>query len=217
MEYSKVQAGDRAPAFSLLDDAGNTVTLASLAGKRVVLYFYPKDDTSGCTVEACEFRDLFPRFIKGDAVVLGVSPDSVASHAKFKAKYQLPFALLADTEQACAEAYGVWREKSMYGRKYMGMMRTTYVISPTGIVERVWEKVKHEGHAAEVDAFLRGEAVASVAKAPAKKAAAKKAPAKKASAKKGPAKPAPRKVAAKKQSKPVSKGGTPTPRAAKKK
>ena len=138
MEYSKVQAGDRAPAFSLLDDSGNTVSLAALKGKRVVLYFYPKDDTSGCTIEACEFRDLMPRFTSGDAVVLGVSPDSVASHVKFKAKYRLPFALLADTEHAAAEAYGVWREKSMYGRKYMGMMRTTYVISSTGIFVALW-------------------------------------------------------------------------------
>jgi peroxiredoxin Q/BCP len=180
MEYAAVQVGDRAPAFSLSDDAGNIVSLGALKGKRVVLYFYPKDDTSGCTIEACEFRDLFPRFTAGDAVVLGVSPDSVASHAKFKAKYQLPFALLADTEHRCAEAYGVWQEKSMYGRKYMGMMRTTFVISPTGIVERVWEKVKHEGHAAEVAAFLRGETATRGAKAPTKRAApAKKSPAKK--------------------------------------
>lgn len=187
MEYSKVQPGDRAPAFSLQDDAGNTVSLAALKGKRVVLYFYPKDDTSGCTVEACEFRDLLPRFTKGDAVVLGVSPDSVASHAKFKAKYQLTFPLLADTEHTAAEAYGVWREKSMYGRKYMGMMRTTYVISPTGVVEQVWEKVNHEGHAAEVEAFLRGEAPpakpTAVKKAAVKKAAAKKPAAKKPAAK----------------------------------
>lgn len=171
MEYSKVQPGDRAPAFSLVDDSGRSVSLAAFTGQRVVLYFYPKDDTSGCTIEACEFRDLFPRFRKGDAVVLGVSPDSVASHAKFKAKHALPFPLLADTEHTVAEAYGVWREKSMYGRKYMGIMRTTYVISASGVVERVWEKVKHEGHAAEVEAYLRG---ATPARPAAKRAAKKK-------------------------------------------
>ena len=109
-----------------------SLTLSSLQGRPVVLYFYPKDDTSGCTTEACEFRDLFPRFDQGKAVILGVSPDPVKSHAKFKAKYELPFTLLADTEKAIAQAYDVWKEKSMYGRKYMGVERTTFVIDAKG-------------------------------------------------------------------------------------
>lgn len=165
--YSTVQAGDRAPAFTLPDDTGTPVALTKLKGKRVVLYFYPKDATTGCTIEACEFRDLLPRFRAADAVVLGISPDSVKSHAKFKAAQQLTFPLLADTEHAVAEKYGVWREKMLYGRKYMGVMRTTYVISPTGRVERVWENVQHEGHAAEVEAYLRGEQPAPARRKPA--------------------------------------------------
>lgn len=155
--YSAVRAGDRAPMFTLPDDTGTPVSLARLKGRRVVLYFYPKDATTGCTIEACEFRDLLPRFEAADAVVLGISPDSVRSHAKFKAAQGLTFPLLADTEHEVVEKYGVWREKMLYGRKYMGVMRTTYVISATGRVERVWEHVKHEGHAAEVEAYLRGE------------------------------------------------------------
>jgi peroxiredoxin Q/BCP len=115
-----------------------------------VLYFYPKDDTSGCTTEACELRDAFPRFTSANAVILGVSPDSVASHAKFKKKYALPFTLLADTDHAIADAYGVWKQKSMYGRKYMGVERTTFVIGADGRVARVFEKVKPAGHAADV-------------------------------------------------------------------
>lgn len=170
--YSKIDVGDRAPTFTLPDDSGAAVSLASFRGKRVVLYFYPKDATSGCTIEACEFNELLPRFSAESAVVLGVSPDSVKSHAKFKAKHGLGFALLADTEHAVAEAYGVWAEKSMYGNKYWANMRTTYVIDAKGVVERVWEKVAHEGHAAEVNAYLRGEQVAAPAKT--KRAAKKK-------------------------------------------
>lgn len=148
------QPGDLAPDFTVLTDTGETLTLSALKGHPVVLYFYPKDDTSGCTTEACEFRDLFPRFDGNKAVILGVSPDPVKSHAKFKAKYELPFTLLADTEKAIAQAYDVWKEKSMYGRKYMGVERTTFVIDAQGRVVRVFEKVKPAGHAAAVMAVL---------------------------------------------------------------
>ena len=142
--------GTKAPAFSLASDSGETVTLAGLKGKKVVLYFYPKDDTSGCTVEACEFRDDWPAVRKAGAVVLGVSPDSVASHLKFKQKFDLPFSLLADDGHAVAERYGVWGEKSMYGRKYFGVNRTTFVIDEEGRIVKVFEKVRPKGHAAEV-------------------------------------------------------------------
>jgi peroxiredoxin Q/BCP len=144
------QPGTPAPDFTLQTDTGESLALSALRGRPVVLYFYPKDDTSGCTTEACEFRDLFPRFATTGATVLGVSPDGVKSHAKFKAKYALPFTLLADTEHAVADAYGVWKEKSMYGRKYMGVERTTFVIDADGRVARVFEKVKPAGHADEV-------------------------------------------------------------------
>ena len=146
--------GEQAPEFTLESDEGKQVSLKSLRGAPVVLYFYPKDDTSGCTTEACEFRDLFPRFEAGGAVVLGVSPDDVKSHVKFKKKYGLPFTLLADTEKEAAQAYGVWKEKSMYGRKYMGVERTTFLIDAKGKVARVFEKVKPAGHAAEVQGAL---------------------------------------------------------------
>lgn len=174
--YSNVRVGDVAPVFNLPDDTGNYVNLGTLRGQRVVLYFYPKDDTSGCTIEACEFRDLLPRFQASNVLVYGISPDTVATHQKFKAKYKLTFPLLSDATHYVSELYGTWREKSMYGNKYMGMMRTTYVISPEGIVEQVWEKVAHEGHAAEVEAFLRGEAPPAkpAARAVTSKPAAKK-------------------------------------------
>jgi len=149
-----LKEGAAAPRFSLLADDESTVSLASLAGKNVVLYFYPKDDTSGCTTEACEFRDLFPRFKASNAIVLGVSPDDVASHVKFKRKYELPFTLLADTEHAVAEKYGVWKEKSMYGRTYMGIERTTFIIDEQGKLAKIFPKVKAAGHAAEVEAAL---------------------------------------------------------------
>jgi peroxiredoxin Q/BCP len=147
-------AGTLAPDFTARTDADTPLTLSSLQGRPVVLYFYPKDDTSGCTTEACEFRDLFPRFEGDRAVILGVSPDSVASHVKFKAKYQLPFTLVADTDHAVCEAYGVWKEKSMYGRKYMGVERTTFVLDAHGRIATVFEKVKPAGHAAEVAAAV---------------------------------------------------------------
>jgi peroxiredoxin Q/BCP len=131
--------GKAAPAFTLDTDTGERLSLRDLKGKPVVLYFYPKDDTSGCTAEACEFRDAFPRFDKSKAVILGVSPDPVKSHQKFKAKYELPFTLLADTDHAVAEQYGVWKEKSMYGRKYMGVDRTTFIIDAAGKIAKIFE------------------------------------------------------------------------------
>ena len=146
--------GTLAPDFTLPTDTGEPLTLSSLRGRWVVLYAYPKDDTSGCTTQACEFRDLFPRFDATRAVILGISPDSVTSHRKFKAKYQLPFTLLADEEKVALQAYDVWKEKSMYGRKYMGVERTTFVVDPEGRIARVFEKVKPAGHAALVMAAL---------------------------------------------------------------
>jgi peroxiredoxin Q/BCP len=143
-------AGTAAPDFTLLTDTGEALTLSSLRGRPVVLYFYPKDDTPGCTTQACEFRDAFPAFDGSKAVVLGISPDSVTSHAKFKAKFDLPFTLLADTEKVVAGEYDVWKEKSMYGRKYMGVERTTFLIDGNGSIARVFAKVKPAGHAAEV-------------------------------------------------------------------
>jgi peroxiredoxin Q/BCP len=142
--------------FSLSTDTGESLTLSSLRGRTVILYFYPKDDTSGCTQESCEFRDRFPRFVASDAVVLGISPDDVASHRKFKAKYNLPFTLLVDENHALAERLGIWVEKLFYGKKYMGVQRTTYIIGVDGEVKHVFEKVNPAGHADEVMAFLAG-------------------------------------------------------------
>jgi thioredoxin-dependent peroxiredoxin len=149
-----IAAGQLAPDFTLPTDSGETLTLSSLRGQWVVLYAYPKDDTSGCTTEACEFRDLFPKFKKGKAVILGISPDSVKSHQKFKTKYELPFTLVADEEKVALQAYDIWKEKSMYGRKYMGVERTTFVIDPNGQIVKVFEKVKPAGHAEEVMASI---------------------------------------------------------------
>jgi peroxiredoxin Q/BCP len=143
-----IEAGDLAPDFSLPADDGSTVSLADFSGRRLVLYFYPKDDTSGCTAQACELRDDLPAFSDLGVDVVGVSPDSVKSHVKFKTKYDLNFPLLADEEHAAAEAYGVWQEKSMYGRTYMGIVRSTFLIGPDGRLEVVWRKVKARGHAA---------------------------------------------------------------------
>jgi peroxiredoxin Q/BCP len=145
-----VQPGEKAPDFTMPTDGSGTVSLAGLHGKPVVLYFYPKDDTSGCTAEACGFRDSVPDYGKTEAVVVGVSRDSVASHDKFKKKYQLPFILGSDTDGKVTEAYGVWVEKSMYGRKYMGIERATFLIDKDGVVRRVWHKVKIPGHVADV-------------------------------------------------------------------
>jgi thioredoxin-dependent peroxiredoxin len=150
-----IAEGDKAPNFSLPADDGTTVTRDSLAGKNVVLFFYPKDDTSGCTKEACDFRDAFPRFGKFDAVVIGVSPDSLESHRKFKNKYELPYRLLSDEGHKLADSFGVWKEKSLYGRKYMGIERTTVIIDRKGRVARVFPKVKVPGHALEVERAVR--------------------------------------------------------------
>lgn len=147
--------GDKAPAFKLPAGDGETVTLASLKGKKVVLYFYPKDDTSGCTKEAIAFSGLKKKFEAAGAVVIGVSPDSPASHVKFARKHDLKVMLLADEDKAMLEAYGVWAEKSMYGRKYMGVERTTYLIDNKGKIARVWKKVKVDGHAEEVLAAVQ--------------------------------------------------------------
>lgn len=149
-------AGMMAPDFTLPSSDGGRVTLADLRGAPVVLYFYPKDDTSGCTTQACEFRDSWAAVKASGATILGVSPDGLASHAKFRDKYKLPFPLLADEDHAVAEAYGSWGEKSMYGRKYQGIIRNTFVIDAQGVVHHVFEKVKPKGHAAEVLAALGG-------------------------------------------------------------
>ena len=145
-----VEVGDKAPDFTLPADAGGEVSLKALTGKTVVLYFYPKDDTSGCTAEACAFRDALPDFSKVRAAVIGISRDSVASHDKFKQKYKLPFPLASDEDGEVCQAYGVWVEKSMYGRKYMGIERSTFLIDAQGIVRKLWRKVKVDGHADEV-------------------------------------------------------------------
>jgi thioredoxin-dependent peroxiredoxin len=147
---ARLEAGRPAPAFSLQADDGSTVSLADLAGTTAVLYFYPKDDTTGCTAEACEFRDLQPDYDAAGARVLGVSPDPLASHAKFRDKHGLGFTLLSDPDHEVAEAYGVWVEKSRYGRTYMGVERSTFVIGPDGTLEQALYKVKPEGHAASV-------------------------------------------------------------------
>ena len=142
--------GDKAPAFSLEDQSGETVKLSDFKGKTVVLYFYPKDDTPGCTREACAFRDEHSALQKAGAVVLGVSPDSGPSHAKFAGKYKLPFPLLADTDHAVSEKYGAWGEKTLYGRKFMGITRSTFLLDEAGKVARVWPKVKVDGHVDQV-------------------------------------------------------------------
>jgi thioredoxin-dependent peroxiredoxin len=149
-----IAEGILAPDFTLPTDAGDTLTLSSLRGQWVVLFAYPKDDTSGCTVEACEFRDALPRFDASKAVILGISPDTVKSHVKFKTKFELPYTLLADEEKTVLQAYDVWKEKSMYGKKYMGVERTTFLIDPQGQIAKVFAKVKPAGHAAEVMAAI---------------------------------------------------------------
>jgi len=146
-----LNVGDKAPDFTMPTDGGGEVSLAGLKGKAVVLYFYPRDDTPGCTKEACGFRDALPDFTGVNAEIIGVSRDTVAKHDKFKAKYELPFTLGADETGAVTEAYGVWVEKSMYGKKSMGIERATYLIDGDGVIRGVWRKVKVPGH---VDAVL---------------------------------------------------------------
>ena len=149
-----LQVGDKAPNFTLNDQEGNPVSLADFQGKRVVLYFYPKDNTPGCTRQACAFAGAYQGFKDKDVVVIGVSKDSVASHKKFAEKYELPFILLADPEKAVIQAYGVWQEKKNYGKVSMGVVRATYVIGPDGLIERVMPKVKPDTNAAEILAAL---------------------------------------------------------------
>ncbi|WP_129677220.1 thioredoxin-dependent thiol peroxidase [Candidatus Chloroploca sp. Khr17] len=142
MSEPKVQVGEMAPDFEIVSETGEPVTLSAFRGKKVILYFYPKDDTSGCTTQACGFRDTYPTIEAKNAVVLGVSPDGVKAHQKFKTKHNLPFTLLVDDQHTVAEAYGVWVEKSMYGKKYMGIERSHFVIDEAGIVIEAARKVK---------------------------------------------------------------------------
>lgn len=145
-----LKVGDKAPSFKLKNQNGETISLSDLKGKPVVLYFYPKDDTPGCTKEACNFRDEFPKFGKLKAEIIGVSTDSVESHKKFADKYKLPFNLLADEKKEIVEKYGVWKEKNMYGKKYMGIERTTFVIDADGKISKIFPKVKVDEHNKEV-------------------------------------------------------------------
>lgn len=150
-----LQIGDKAPDFSMPTDGGGEVSLAALKGRPVVLYFYPRDDTPGCTTQACGFRDAMPDFSKVDAAIVGVSRDTAAKHDRFKAKYDLPFTLGADESGAVTAAYGVWVEKSMYGRKSMGIERSTFLIDGAGVIRGVWRKVKVKGHVEDVLAAAR--------------------------------------------------------------
>lgn len=145
-----LSVGDKAPDFTMPTDGNGSVALKDLAGRPVVLYFYPKDDTSGCTAEACGFRDSLPQFEGVKAAIIGVSKDSVASHDKFKKKHQLPFTLASDADGAVCAAYSTWVEKSMYGRKYMGIDRATFLIDGAGVIRQIWRKVKVPGHVDEV-------------------------------------------------------------------
>ncbi len=149
-----IEEGKPAPDFELTTDSGDTVSLSSLRGQQVVLYFYPKDDTPGCTAQACGIRDVYGDFERAGAIVLGVSPDDEGSHVKFKQKYELPFTLLADKDHSVAEQYGVWGEKSYAGRKYLGVKRSTFVIDEAGLVKKVMHNVKPATHADDVLAAL---------------------------------------------------------------
>jgi len=150
-----LKAGDQAPSFKVLASNGETVSLKDFKGNRVVLYFYPKDDTPGCTVEACGFRDIYKKIERAGAVVLGVSPDSLQSHEKFINKFALPFLLLADEEKEICKAYGVWVKKSMYGREYMGVQRSTFIISKGGRIEIIYAKVDTKMHDQEILKYLK--------------------------------------------------------------
>jgi peroxiredoxin Q/BCP len=150
-----MKVNDKAPAFSLLDQDGNKISLKDFAGKTVVLFFYPKADTPGCTIEACGFRDVYKKIQATGTVILGVSADEPAKQKKFEEKFKLPYPLLADTDKKVCESYGVIQEKSMYGKKYMGIARMTFIIGPTGRIQHIYEKVKAEGHADEVLAYLK--------------------------------------------------------------
>ena len=152
-----LEIGMKAPDFSLPDKDGNTVRLSDFQGKKVVLYFYPKDNTPGCTRQACAFAASYEQFKAQDIVVIGISKDSVASHQKFAQKYDLPFVLLSDPELQAIQAYGVWQEKKLYGKVSMGVVRTTYIINEQGIIEKVMPKVKPDTNAAEILAYLSGD------------------------------------------------------------
>ena len=154
---SDITTGDEAPEFTLPQSGQGAISLADLRGQDVVIFFYPKDDTSGCTIEACGFRDRYDDLIAAGASLLGISPDNVSSHDRFAAKFSLPFPLLADTDHQVAEAYGVWKERSMYGKKYMGIERSTFLIDRDGRIQTVWRRVKPEGHAEAVLEALRAE------------------------------------------------------------
>ena len=150
-----LQEGNKAPYFKLKDQNEKEISLSDYKGKNVILYFYPKDNTSGCTAEACSFRDDFPKFKKVETVILGVSPDSVESHKKFAKKYNLNFSLLADEDKEVIKKYDVWKEKSMYGRKYMGVERSTFIIDSDGKIKKIFRKVKVQGHNEEVMEALK--------------------------------------------------------------
>ena len=152
-----MKIGDTAPGFSLPDKDGNMVTLAQFAGKKVVLYFYPKDNTPGCTRQACAFAGAYTAFQSKNIVVIGISRDSVASHQKFAAKYSLPFILLSDPNLTAIQAYGVWQEKKLYGKTSMGVVRTTFIIDENGFIEKIMPKVKPDTNAAEILAMLSKE------------------------------------------------------------
>ena len=168
-----LQIGDLVPEFSLSTDGGKTVSSANLNGVRYVLYFYPKDDTPGCTTEACSFRDNLPAFNATSVQIFGVSADSGAAHDKFVKKFSLNFPLISDPNRVLLEGMGVWIEKSMYGKKYMGIARATFVVDAAGKIEKVWEKVTPVGHAEQVLAYLAGERDAPTKKPVTKKAALK--------------------------------------------
>jgi peroxiredoxin Q/BCP len=150
MEPKELKEGDRAPAIKLETDTGEMFDLAAHKGERIILYFYPRADTPGCTVEACEFRDSAKKIAKKGALIVGISPDTVKAQAKFKTKFDLPFMLLADADRKVAAAYGVVKEKNMYGKKVMGVARTTFIIGPDGKIEKIYDKVKAEGHAGQI-------------------------------------------------------------------
>ena len=152
-----LETGIKAPDFTLLDKNGEQVSLSQFLGKKVVLYFYPRDNTPGCTKQACGFSERYPQFTEKGAVILGVSKDSVASHVKFAEKHQLPFILLSDPELEAIQAYDVWKEKKLYGKVSMGVVRTTYIIDEQGIIEKVMPKVKPDTNAAEILSYLAGE------------------------------------------------------------
>ncbi|MGN0663916.1 MAG: thioredoxin-dependent thiol peroxidase [Negativibacillus sp.] len=152
-----LEVGMKAPAFTLPDQNGNSVSLSDFAGKKVVLYFYPKDNTPGCTRQACAFAQNYAQFQAKDVMVIGISKDSTASHLKFAQKYELPFVLLSDPERQAIEAYGVWQEKKLYGKVSMGVVRSTYLINEQGVIEKVMPKVKPDSNAEQILAYLNGE------------------------------------------------------------